>query len=155
MYECVYICLNGCYFTFTHCKILSAWTRGCLFQRLHESESRNLNEHETAFLKRQDLSFFREVFDLFFCLRLNIFISKILNMLLPLGIGSRVPCILIYSFLSLHGLTSGVLRIRTYAYFYWPMYDFGHAYVDTYARFSRMIFLKFSNFCCFLQFYAV
>ena len=38
------------------------------------------------------------------------------------------------------GLTSGVLGVYMYAYFYWHMHDFGHAYADTYAHFSPMIF---------------
>ena len=42
-----------------------------------------------------------EVSDSFLCFRLNIFTSKILNLLLPLGGVSREPWILIYPFLLL------------------------------------------------------
>ena len=42
--------------------------------------------------------------------------------------------------------TIGVRHARLYAYFYWPMHDFGHAYVDTYVHFFPVIFQSFQNF---------
>ena len=47
-----------------------------------------MKKNETVFLKRQNLIFFLlqlEVFDLFFCFRLNIFTRKISKLVLPLG----------------------------------------------------------------------
>ena len=41
------------------------------------------------------------------------------------------------------GLTIIVRHIHMYAYFYWRMYDFWHAYIETYAHFFPMIFQKF------------
>ena len=34
------------------------------------------------------------------------------------------------------GSTTGVHCIHMYAYFYWHMHNFGHAYIDMYAHFS-------------------
>ena len=47
---------------------------------------------------------------------------------------------LILSFLSNQGLTNGICCRCTYAYFYYGMHDFEHAYIDMYAHFFLMIF---------------
>ena len=41
------------------------------------------------------------------------------------------------------GSTIGVCRVCTYAYFYWSMHNFRHAYVDTYSFFSLLFFKVF------------
>ena len=86
-HEYAEICLTGFSFTFPHCNPLSTWMHGYLFQRLHKIRS-SMKKNETVFLKRQNLIFFLlqlEVFDLFFCFRLNIFTRKISKLVLPLG----------------------------------------------------------------------
>ena len=57
-----------------------------LLQCLHETISYSLKEHNAVFfLKRQFFFVYQlEVFDLLFCFRLNIFMSNISNLLLPL-----------------------------------------------------------------------
>ena len=50
------------------------------------------------------------------------------------------------------GFENGIYHAGTYAYFYWHTYDFGHAYVDTYAHFLPMIFENFSSSDSFILF---
>ena len=47
---------------------------------------------------------------------------------------------LILSFLSNQGFTNGICHRCTYAYFYYRMHDFEHAYIDMYAHFFPMVF---------------
>ena len=42
--------------------------------------------------------------------------------------------------------TIGIRHVRTYPYFYWCMYDFGHAFTDKYTHFPPTIFFNFQNF---------
>ena len=46
--------------------------------------------------------------------------------------------------------TIGVRRVRTYAYFYWRTYDFGHTYIETYAYFFPYDFFKVFKICLVL-----
>ena len=41
------------------------------------------------------------------------------------------------------GSTIGICPVCAFAYFYWHMHDFGHAYADTYAHFFPVIFVSF------------
>ena len=84
MRECTYIHLNGSCFTFARCNHLFTWTLGYLCQRLHETRSYSLKEHEVVFLRRQKLFFSALSIWFVFSCRLNIFISK----LLPLGVAN-------------------------------------------------------------------
>ena len=59
---------------------------------------------------------------------------------------------LILSFLSNQGFTNGICRRCTYAYFYYRMHDFEHAYIDMYAHFFPMVFESFQNFSGFYNF---
>ena len=60
---------------------------GCLVQRLQETRSCGLKEHEAVFLKRQNLIFSMLAggFSFVFCFRLHIFTSKVSSLLLLLG----------------------------------------------------------------------
>ena len=57
MRECAKICQNGLCFKYPHCNPLPTLTRGYFYQRLHETESYSLKEHEDVSLKRQNLVF--------------------------------------------------------------------------------------------------
>ena len=88
MPEYAWICLlNDFCFTFSHCNPLSAWRHGYLFQHLHETRSYSLKKYEAVFLTRQNLTFplVAESIWFNFCFRINIFTSKISNLLLSLG----------------------------------------------------------------------
>ena len=63
---------------------VSELTRGYLFQSLHKT---SLKESETVFLDIQNLIFSVGALSILFgfCFRLNIFTSKISNLLLPSG----------------------------------------------------------------------
>ena len=65
---------------------MSTLMRCYLLQCLHETISYSLKEHNAVFfLKRQFFFVYQlEVFDILFCFRLNIFMSNISNLLLPL-----------------------------------------------------------------------
>ena len=116
--EDIAFALNELCFAFPHCNPLSSWTGGYLFQRLQGDRGYSLKEHETSSLKRQNLVFSivaGSIWFIFFrpweyntnvlrsyyssMFRLNIFISKISNLLLTLGVkgtGDGEPWILIY-----------------------------------------------------------
>ena len=85
MRECAQTCLNGFCIVFPHCNPLSTWTRA-YFQRLHKTRRFSLKENDAVFLETQNLIFSIAAVILFsFCFRLNVFTSKISNLLLPLG----------------------------------------------------------------------
>ena len=67
-------------FAFPYSTPFSIWTRGCLFQSLHETRRFSLKEHGAVFWRAKvgRICFV-------FCFRLNSFISKISNLLLPFG----------------------------------------------------------------------
>ena len=89
MPEHVWICHNmpklpeWIFFTFPFCNNLSARTSGYLPQRLNDTRNYSLEEHEAAFLKRQNLFFSTVTGSIWFTFWLNIFWSKISNLLLP------------------------------------------------------------------------
>ena len=69
-------CLTSFYFTFP--LRLHYITRGYLFERLQETRTDSLKEHEVVFLKRQNLIFSIAAGTILFvfCFRLNIFTTK-------------------------------------------------------------------------------
>ena len=86
MSEYAIICLNlpeWIFFTSPFCNNLSTRTSGYLPQRLNDTRNYSLEEHEAAFLKRQNLFFSTVTGSIWFTFWLNIFWSKISNLLLP------------------------------------------------------------------------
>ena len=55
--EDITFALNGICFTFPSCNLVSTSARSYLCERLHETRTYSLKEHEIVFLKRHNLIF--------------------------------------------------------------------------------------------------
>ena len=55
--EAIAFAFNGSCFTLNHCNHMSTWTGASLLQRLHQTRSYSLKQHEVVFLKGQNLIF--------------------------------------------------------------------------------------------------
>ena len=86
MQKYAWLCVNMPKFAWTVFALHFLIVIPCFIQRLHEGRRCSLKEHEAISLKRESLVFSAVVGNIrfAFCFRINIFTSKISNLLLPL-----------------------------------------------------------------------